>query len=348
MAKKKESISFEERLEKALVPDWEQPYKVPSNWLWTRLGEVTEIIGGGTPASTVAEYYENGDIPWISPVDLSGYTEKYISCGKKNITELGLKKSSAKLMPKETVLLSSRAPIGYVAIANNELCTNQGFKSFLPSNAFISSFLYWYLKYSKELLESYASGTTFLELSGSKAGLVEFPLPPLAEQQRIVDRIESLFSKLYEAKEKAQTALDSFKNRKDAILHKAFTGELTKKWREENGVSIDGWENGVLSDFLLKMTAKKPAGEIFRYIDIDAIDNKNQKVSEPKVLQVSDAPSRASREVVENDTLFSMVRPYLRNIAFIDQELSDCIASTGFYVCRPQKSLHPRYLYYFL
>jgi len=248
MAKKKENLAFEERLEKAIVPEGERPYKVPDNWVWTRLGEVTDIVGGGTPSSTVPEYYENGNIPWISPVDLSGYTEKYISNGKKNITELGLQKSSAKLMPTDTVLLSSRAPIGYVAIANNKLCTNQGFKSFLPSKAFIPSFLYWYLKHSKELLESYASGTTFLELSGSKASLVEFPLPPLAEQQRIVERIESLFPKLDEAKEKVQTSLDSFEKRKAAILNKAFTGELTQKWREENGVSFDSWRTDILKN----------------------------------------------------------------------------------------------------
>ncbi|WP_433938510.1 restriction endonuclease subunit S [Paenibacillus lautus] len=236
MAKgKKQSISVEELLKQALVPEDEQPHDVPKNWVWTRLGQVTTVIGGGTPSSSVPAYYENGEIPWISPVDLSGYTDKYISKGRRNITQEGLANSSARLMPKGTVLLSSRAPIGYVAIAENELCTNQGFKSFLPSPAFQPDYLYWYLIYSKDRLESYASGTTFLELSGSKAAQVEFALPPLAEQRRIVDRIEGLFSKLDQAKVLAQNALDSFETRKTAILHKAFTGELTAKWREDNG-----------------------------------------------------------------------------------------------------------------
>lgn len=243
MAKgKKQSISAEELLKQALVPEDEQPHDVPNNWVWTRLGQVTTVIGGGTPSSSVPAYYENGEIPWISPVDLSGYTDKYISKGRRNITQEGLANSSARLMPKGTVLLSSRAPIGYVAIAENELCTNQGFKSFLPSPAFQSHYLYWYLIYSKDRLESYASGTTFLELSGSKAAQVEFALPPLAEQRRIVDRIESLFDKLDQAKELAQNAIDSFETRKAAILHKAFTGELTAKWREEHNVGLDSWE----------------------------------------------------------------------------------------------------------
>ena len=240
MAKKKEK-TLEEKLQEALVPENQWPYILPEHWCWTRLGKITNVVGGGTPSSSKKEYYDNGTIPWLSPADLSGYSDIYISRGQKNITELGLSKSSARLMPKDTVLLSSRAPIGYVAIASNSISTNQGFKNFLPSDAFYSRFLYWYLKSSKSLLESYASGTTFLELSGSKASMVEFPLPPLPEQKRIVHRIESLFAKLDEAKEKIQQVLDGAEMRKVAILHKAFTGELTKNWRKENGISEDSW-----------------------------------------------------------------------------------------------------------
>lgn len=247
MAKKKEK-TLEEKLQEALVPENQWPYILPENWCWTRLGKITNVVGGGTPSSSKKEYYDNGTIPWLSPADLSGYSDIYISRGQKNITELGLSKSSARLMPKDTVLLSSRAPIGYVAIASNSISTNQGFKNFLPSDAFYSRFLYWYLKSSKSLLESYASGTTFLELSGSKASMVEFPLPPLPEQKRIVHRIESLFAKLDEAKEKIQQVLDGAEMRKASILHKAFTSELTKNWRKANGISEDSWEVKKLSD----------------------------------------------------------------------------------------------------
>ncbi|SFA84082.1 restriction endonuclease subunit S [Selenomonas ruminantium] len=239
MAKKQ--LTTEEKLQAALVLEEEQPYKVPENWCWVRLGAITSIVGGGTPSSKVKEYYEDGTIPWLSPADLSGYEKIYISRGAKNITELGLEKSSAKLMPKDTVLLSSRAPIGYVAIAENEMCTNQGFKSFLPSPAYTPRYLYWYLRGAKNLLESYASGTTFLELSASKVAKVEFPLAPIEEQSRIVARIESLFAKLDEAKGKIQEVLDGAELRKAAILHQAFTGKLTEKWRKENNIS-DDWQ----------------------------------------------------------------------------------------------------------
>lgn len=240
--KKTEKILMpEEKLTQALVPIEEQPYSVPENWCWTRIGNISKIVGGGTPSSSVKEYYEDGTIPWITPADLSGYNEIYISSGEKNITELGLKKSSAKMLPANTVCLSSRAPIGYVVIAKNELCTNQGFKSFLPSKCYTPKYLYWYLKGNKELLESYASGTTFLELSGSKAATVELPLAPLPEQWRIVNRIESLFAKLDEAKEKAQAVMNSFETCKAAILHKAFAGGLTKKWREKHNAEAKAW-----------------------------------------------------------------------------------------------------------
>lgn len=253
MPKKKTALTIEERLQQALVPAEEQPYEVPENWVWVRLGGITQVIGGGTPSTSKKEYYDGGTISWLSPVDLSNYNDIYISHGNKMITLEGLNNSSAKLLPKDTVCLTSRAPIGYVAIAENELSTNQGFKSFLPSPTYLARFLYWYLKGNKELLESKASGTTFLELSASKAATIEFPLPPLSEQQRIVERIEELFAKLDEAKERLQEVAESFAVRKAAILHKAFTGELTKQWRCENGVSDESWEEKKFDDCIEKM-----------------------------------------------------------------------------------------------
>ena len=195
MAKKKD-LTPEEKLQQALVPKEEQPYPLPEGWKWVRLGDITKIVGGGTPSSSVKEYYEYGDIAWISPSDLSNYSEKYISYGAKNITKLGLEKSSAQLMPKGTVLLSSRAPIGYVVIAKIALSTNQGFKNFLPSLSYLPDYLYWYLKGNTEILKRYASGTTFLELSAKKASLIKFPLAPIEEQKRLVQIIEKYFYRL--------------------------------------------------------------------------------------------------------------------------------------------------------
>ncbi len=246
--KKKETLTIEEKLKAALVPEDEHPYEVPENWCWVKIGEITSVIGGGTPSTANKEYYEKGDISWLSPADLSNYNNKYISSGAKNITKLGLEKSSARLVPANTVCLSTRAPIGYVVIAEKELCTNQGFKSFLPSKAYLPDYLYWYLKGIKDRLEEKASGTTFLELSGSKAAQIEFPIAPIAEQYRIVERIESLFSQLDGAQEKIEEVggiagnskiIGKIEIIKKSILAKAFRGELgTHDEEDENAVEV--------------------------------------------------------------------------------------------------------------
>ena len=287
-------------------------YKIPDNWCWTKLGKITSIIGGGTPSSKIKEYYDNGNIAWITPSDLSNYNNIYISKGKKMITELGLMKSSAKLLPKGTVCLSSRAPIGYVAIAENELCTNQGFKSFLPSELYEPEYLYWYLKSIKHILEAKASGTTFLELSAKKAGEVEIPLPPINEQQRIVNIIESLFTKLDRAKELIENTLAQFEQNKMAILHKAFTGELTVKWRKENNIDLSSWECTILKNIIdvRDGTHDSPIYVSSGYPLITSKNLKNNKVNfnNIKYITKEDYDNINKRSKVEiNDVLFSMI-----------------------------------------
>ena len=287
-------------------------YKIPDNWCWTKLGKITSIIGGGTPSSKINEYYDNGDIAWITPSDLSNYNNMYISKGKKMITKLGLMKSSAKLLPKGTVCLSSRAPIGYVVIAKNELSTNQGFKSFLPSKVFKSEYLYWYLKSIKHILEAKASGTTFLELSAKKAGEVEIPLPPINEQQRIVNRIESLFAKLDRAKELIENTLAKFEQNKMAILHKAFSGELTAKWRKENNIDLSSWECTILKNIIdvRDGTHDSPIYVSSGYPLITSKNLKNNKVNfnNIKYITKEDYDNINKRSKVEiNDVLFSMI-----------------------------------------
>lgn len=246
-AKQKE-LTPEERLQNALVPKEEWPYELPEGWKWVTLGKLTDVIGGGTPSTRHPEYYEGGIIPWLSPADLSGYSDMYISKGQKNITQEGLDNSSSKLLPKGTVCLSSRAPIGYVAITQNPLCTNQGFKSFVPSKYIYPEFLYWYLKANKSMLESMASGTTFLELSGKKAGQIVIPLPPIEIQKTISLFVNCEFARLDEAKDKIQSVIDSSEERKQSILHKAVTGELSAKWRKDNGYSLNKWSRSSIND----------------------------------------------------------------------------------------------------
>ena len=156
-----------------------------SEWREYRLDEIGQVVGGGTPSSKVNAYW-NGDVGWVTPADLSGYQFKHIGNGSRDITELGLKKSSAKLHPKNTVLMTSRAPIGYLAIADKPVATNQGFQS-IRCNEDIAdfNFIYYLLGAYKEGIALIASGATFPEVSGGKVRQYKIKLPPLPTQQKI-------------------------------------------------------------------------------------------------------------------------------------------------------------------
>ncbi len=167
-----------------------------SEWKIQKLSEVANIIGGGTPSSKENSYYDNGNIAWITPKDLSNYNEMYISRGERNITELGLKNSSAKLLPKGSVLFSSRAPIGYIAIARNELSTNQGFKSLVLKDGHIPEFYYYLLKNNVAIFEARASGSTFKEVSGQVVKDTELNIPDTETQKNIVNILKPLDDKI--------------------------------------------------------------------------------------------------------------------------------------------------------
>ena len=175
--------------------DEEIPFEIPGSWLFVRLKEIGSIIGGGTPRTSNESYWD-GNIYWITPADLSNHSDIYISHGSRSITELGLKDSSATLMPAHTVLYSSRAPIGHIAIAANALATNQGFKSVVPHDTRMSLFVYFCLKERTPSIVLRATGTTFKEISGTAMAETIVPLPPLREQKRICNKIRSLFTLL--------------------------------------------------------------------------------------------------------------------------------------------------------
>ncbi len=202
------------------------PWDIPDTWVWSTTGEVAQVVGGGTPRTVDSANYADGDIPWITPADLSGYSEKHISRGARCITRVGLENSGARLMPAGSVLFSSRAPIGYVAIASNELSTNQGFKSFVPASGVLPDYLYYYLQRAKELAVALASGTTFLEISGAKAAKIPLALAPGREQRRIVAEIEKQFTRLDAAVAALKRVQANLKRYRAAVLKAACEGRL--------------------------------------------------------------------------------------------------------------------------
>lgn len=165
-------------------------------WIEYNLSEIGEIIGGATPSTKREDYYE-GDIPWITPKDLSTFKSRYISYGERNITEAGLSSCSAHMMPKGTVLFTSRAPIGYVAIAAQSVCTNQGFKSIVANEKVNPLFLFYLMKYNKDAIEAMGSGTTFKEVSGKIMKSVSVRIPKDIEyQKKIAALLDSLDTKI--------------------------------------------------------------------------------------------------------------------------------------------------------
>ena len=199
---KGEDNSYYEKIDSEVrCIDDELPFEVPDSWAFVRLKHIGEIVGGGTPKTNIKEYW-NGKIPWLTPADFSGYEDMYISVGSRTITEIGLKSSSAQMIPTNSILYSSRAPIGYIAIASNPVSTNQGFKSVVPYNFDMTPYLYYCLKARTENIIQRATGTTFKEISGSEMAETIISLPPISEQKRISEQA-MLFSNIINEIEKS-------------------------------------------------------------------------------------------------------------------------------------------------
>lgn len=213
----------------------EARHSVPK-WVEVTIGEISEVVAGGTPkAGEPSNFAEPGSaISWLTPADLSGYSEKYISYGRRDLSQHGYDSSSAKLMPQGSLLFSSRAPIGYVVIAKNEISTNQGFKNFIFTKNVDSSYAYYYLRSIRELAESLGTGTTFKEISGATAKKLPFVLPPLAEQKVIADKLDVLLAQVETTKARLDRIPQILKTFRQSVLAAAVCGKLTEEWRSKN------------------------------------------------------------------------------------------------------------------
>lgn len=191
------------------------------DWEIKKLGEVSEILNGGTPKTNVAEYWD-GDIHWITPADLGKLREPTVNDTPRKITRIGLEKSSAKLFPENSIILSTRAPIGHLVINEVPMSTNQGCRGIVPSKKLDTWYLYFFLKKNVELLDSLGTGATFKELSTKALAGVEIPLPPLAEQQRIVSILDEAFAAIAKAKANAEQNLKNAKELFESYLEGVF------------------------------------------------------------------------------------------------------------------------------
>lgn len=307
--KKKETLTPEERLQAALVPENEQPYKVPKNWCWTRMENIAQWGSGGTPSRKIPEYY-NGDIPWIKTGELN---DDYIFETEEHITQEAIFHSSAKLFPENTVAIAMYgATIGKIGILGIAATTNQACACGVSNLLVNYKYLFYYARSQKDNFIKKGKGGAQPNISQEIIKSHEFPLPPLSEQHRIVDRIESLFAKLDEAKQKAQDALDSFETRKAAILHKAFTGELTAQWRKEHGVGMESWDGLQWGSFIVSIEAGKnwnaegrpPRADEFGVVKVSAVTWGEFNEVESKTCTVEEQWNE-NVQIHEGDFLFS-------------------------------------------
>jgi len=210
----------------------QEPFEIPATWTWLRLGDVGAIAGGGTPKSGERSFWADGNgVPWLTPADMRSQDSRYLSRGNRDITQEGLERSSAQLLPAGSVLFSSRAPIGHVGIAANPLSTNQGFKSCVPYIADISEYLYLFLKQAGPEINEQATGTTFKEVSGKEVALIPIPIPPLAEQHRIVakaDELMDLLDRLEETRRRRENMRTASRDSSLAALRAADTADEIK------------------------------------------------------------------------------------------------------------------------
>ncbi len=231
------------RLEDALVPIEEQPYEVPENWCWTKVKYVSEVVTGSTPSKKHEQYY-GGSFPFFKPADLDSGDN--VMDATEYLSDEG--KAVSRIIPRLSTAVCCIGTIGKSGLLKIEGTTNQQINSMIPK--INPLYVYYYSKTDEFVRELWnkSTSTTISMVNKSNMETNNIPLPPLPEQQRIVERIESLFSKLDEAKEKAQEAVHSFDNRKTMIIHNAFQGTYTEKWRKDNNIDIGTWQNLTLND----------------------------------------------------------------------------------------------------
>jgi type I restriction enzyme S subunit len=325
-------------------------------WTEARLGEVCRIVSGSTPKTTVARYW-GGEVPWITPDDLSGYSAKSIARGARSLTEEGYDSCSAVLVPPGSVLYTSRAPIGYVAIASGEVCTNQGFKNFVPNDAILSDYLYWYLRWATPMIQALGTGTTFKEVSKRTIGTAPIRFPSRAEQRRIVEVIEEQFSRL----DAAEAALSKTRSMVKTMRRRCFSA-LTRVIASPDIDVVEpslplpegwGWMRAsdacrsIDSGSTPKAAKMYPgAGDVpFLKVYNVTMDGRVDFSIKPTFVDTTTNENQLARSRVRpGDVLMNIVGPPLGKVAIVPDAHPEWNINQAIVAFRPKSSLNSRFL----
>ena len=349
------------------------PFEVPESWCWGNIMEVLVKLTDGTHHSP--KNYPKGNYKYITAKNIKN--EGVVLDGVTYVDDETHHEIFSRCNPEygDILYIKDGATTGVVAINNleEEFSLLSSVALLKPSKLISKKYLFYYLQssYCYESVRSSMKGVGITRITLKQIADWEVPIPPIEEQHRIVEYIDSLFAQIDLIAKDTATLNLFLEKYKHGILNLAIAGKLVPQDpSDEPAVKLltrinpgykpcdnrhyanvpfslpDTWLWASGKDLFLPMKNCKPSGEYFKYIDIDSIDNQDCVVKCPKVLPVTAAPSRATRCTKVGDILFSMVRPYLKNIAMITE--SDCIASTGFYVCSPNKALLSKYCYYLM
>ena len=358
MAKKKQSeLTIEEKLQNALVPKEEQPYKIPNNWCWTRLEYLLKEICNGT---TIKQNKEGKTIRVTRIESLQNNTIDFNRIG--NIVDESLIRdkdwyvegdivishiNSIEHVGKSAVITADMLPLvhGMNLLRLNNICNPQFFQLYTRTT-----------DYKKSIVNRVNRAVNQVSINQKQLCSLEIPITNLNEQQRIVNIIEPLFTKLDKAKELIENTLAQFEQNKMAILHKAFTGELTAKWRKKNNIDLSSWENGILMDFCKINPKKIDTKELdddmtVSFIPMPCVSDIWGKITKKELRKLGEV-KKGYTNFCEGDVLFAKITPCMENgkSAIVDKLENDIgFGSTEFYVFRcNENKLNNKYLHYFV
>jgi len=350
------------------------PFELPQGWIWESVGNLCSTLQYGTSEKSSSEgkiaVLRMGNITHLGELN---YDDLVFTSNDDDIAKYTL--ISRDLLFNRT---NSSEWVGKTAIYRGEIPAIYAgyiirFRPILLNLEYVNHVMN--SGYEKEYCQSVKTdGVNQSNINSQKLAKFLIPIPPLQEQLRIVSKIREIFISIERLEENKLSLKQFIKQAKSKLLDLAIRGKLVPQDTDDEPASVllerirnkhdekkspsdisyypfeipKSWVWAYGYECFNPMGNKRPTGETFRYIDINSIDNKKHIITEARYLNVSDAPSRASRSIDVGDTLFSMVRPYLKNIAYIDEDYYNCIASTGFFVCKPNRMLYPKYLYYLM
>ncbi len=312
-----------------------------ARWERKTIGDVCDVVNGGTPKTGVAEYW-NGPNQWVTPAEMGKRASPYIAQTDRTITDDGVRDSSARLLPPQSVILSSRAPIGYLVINTEPMATNQGCKGLVPKKELDTKYLYYFLSSITQLLNDLGSGATFKELSGGKLKEIQIPISPLKEQKRIVTLLDEAFAHIATAKANAEKNLQNaralFESHLQSVFFRGGTG-----WK----TTTLGKEIDLLLGFAFKSTLYTEADDSINLLRGDNIMQGAIRWDDAKRWPLSNLEPYEKYQLAEDDIVLAMDRPWVKaglKRAIVSTQDLPCLLVQRTACIRTRENMNARFL----